>query len=623
MDRKRPNKIKLNLIVIFRYFGFISIIGFVLSALKTKVFIHLEQGLYYLSLLVFTKFVNRFIILATVSALIFISSGFLFFICLQKLGLRFQYERPVIAKLKAFLIILAGFLFYLGITALTLASKNLFSWQKILLLFFLTLAFSLGSKYLRYPNIVKVYNVIVTFFRYISIISFVVLILVNLSLFLYKMIYKPKGPNVILIIADALRADHLGCYGYEKVTSPNIDRFAAKSLIFLNAYTNASWTKPSIATLMTSLYPHQHGACYWKSSLSKQLETIAEFFKNSGYKTFAVQTNPVLSKDYGFDQGFDKYIQKTNAGADDVTASFIKWLEKNKKRKFFAYLHFFDTHAPYDAPEEYGQKFGARPDQLFRAGNFKTIDVRLMDLIGIKQEDKEGLVSLYDGAVNYVDSNFKNIIYKLEEMNLRNKTVIVFTSDHGEEFFEHNGYDHGHTQYQEIIKIPLIIGYGDNLIPEKIDKPVQLVDLMPIIFQIAGIKEKNEIFRGKDLSSIIRGARKEIFSEIILLGDEKKALIVNQWKLIENTGKVHSDTLELFGDITRYIIPGYRERYELYDLSTDPFEQKDLSNSEKLEVVKLRAVMRKYKYTEAVIRNEVIKDRNKKLEDIKSLGYIH
>ncbi|MCR4409646.1 MAG: sulfatase [Candidatus Saccharicenans sp.] len=605
--------------------GGICGLSLVFAFIRTDTLFLIKQGLIYLAILTLVKFSN--VVFVRAMFVIFI---FVFLCCgikklLKELGIGIVIEKAGQKRLKKLILLMLILLVFICLAIWIFKSKTFLKDQKELLLLLLGSSailiircFILSRR--DFSHLAGIIKGLPGFSAAVSIVFF---ISVNITLLILMVAKKPwPHPNVILIVADALRADHLGCYGYKRQTSPNIDQFASTGLMFERAYTNASWTQPAIATLMSSLYPHEHGACYWNDGLSDRLLTLAEIFKNAGYKTMTIQTNPILSRNYGFSQGFDIYSQKNQARAEEVAKYFINWLGKNKKHRFFAYLHFMDTHAPYNVPEEYGFAFRANANQIFKAGQFKPIDVRLMNLIGLRDEDRFGLLGLYDGAIKYLDINFGLIMERLKELNLLDNTLIIFTSDHGEELFEHNNFDHGHSQYQEILRIPLIIGYGSKLNPDKIAFPVQLVDLMPIILQIAYLKQKPELFEGYNLTDIVGGKRKEVFSEIILLGDEKKALITDNWKLIENSGRIHSDTLELYGDITRYVVPELKENYELYDLSADPGEKFNLAESNESQARKLKAILRKYKVRSDLIF-EPLKLKERRLEVMRSLGYIH
>jgi arylsulfatase A-like enzyme len=453
---------------------------------------------------------------------------------------------------------------------------------------------------------------------------FAFLILINMVTISQKLFASPSSPNILLIVADALRPDHLGCYGYDRATSPQIDKFATNALVFENAITNAPWTKPSMGSLFTSKYPHEHSAVYWTDSLPDKCLTLAEVFKNRNYATFAIQTNPAISENHNFRQGFQFYEEIILEKGEVVTSNFNTWVKKHKKKPFFAYLHYMDTHVPYNAPKEFSQIFGLRKDTLFTPGDFLTIDVRILEEIGLSQQDKENIVSLYDGAINYFDNNFKKILDHLNKLDILHNTIIILTSDHGEEFWEHNGFAHGHTVYNEVIQVPLIINCSNITRSNRVESYVQLIDLFPTLLDMTGIQNHFE-FRGNNLvASVLKNKdmKNEIFFEGVLFGSEKKGIIKDGWKLIENTGLKYDDTLNQIGDLTKYRYTEHKKGFELYNIDHDFQEKQNLIMNYPQIASKLKGHLRLFKITSPNFVMERKPDLEKKLKDLKSLGYI-
>jgi arylsulfatase A-like enzyme len=451
-----------------------------------------------------------------------------------------------------------------------------------------------------------------------------VFVLINILNSGQKLFYSPSGPNVILIVPDALRADHLGCYGYGRPTSPQIDKFAAEALLFEKAMSNSPWTKPSIGSVFTSMYPYEHKAFFWMDNLPDERLTLAEVFRNRNYATFAIQTNPSITEKHNFKQGFQYYRETVLEKGEVVTSSFNTWIKKHKKKPFFAYLHYMDTHVPYNAPQEFSQIFGLKDDTLFIPGEFKTIDVRLLGEMGLSKHDKQSLVNLYDAAIKYFDSNFAKIVDNLRKLGILNKTIIILTSDHGEEFWEHDGFAHGHTVYNELLHVPLIIGYSPHLPKRHIKSYVQLLDLFPTILSLAGIKNDSEL-RGRDLTSVSFANKKineEILFEGILYGSEKKGIIKNGWKLIENTGKKNKGTFYPLGDLTKYRYPEYEKGFELYNIDQDFSEKHNLINNYPKIATNLKKQLFVFRMSLPDIKQQRKTKLKEKLEDLKSLGYI-
>jgi choline-sulfatase len=454
--------------------------------------------------------------------------------------------------------------------------------------------------------------------------SLSIFLLLNILTFSQRLFVRPSGPNILLIVADALRPDHLGCYGYNRPTSPYIDKFAAEAVVFEKAMSNASWTKPSIGSVFTSLYPHEHQAFYWTDNLADRCLTLAEVFRNRNYVTFAIQTNPSITKNHNFKQGFQCYEEIIEEKGETVTSSFITWLDKKRKVPFLAYLHYMDTHVPYNAPQEFSRIFGLKDDSSLSPGKFKTFDIRMLGKMGLSPAEKTQLINIYDGAVKYFNCNFERIVEHLKKLGMLDKTVIILTSDHGEEFWEHDGFAHGHSLYREVAQVPLIVKYSSKLPAKRIKFCVQLLDLLPTILSMAGVRGEFE-FQGKNLIPSIfkdKQANEEILFEAILFGAEKKGLLKEGWKLIENTKERNGDTFELLGDVTKYIYPEHKEEYELYNVEQDFSEKNNLINNFPQIAIELRRALLKFRTNATVLPKAKKTKLKEKFEDLKTLGYI-
>jgi arylsulfatase A-like enzyme len=454
--------------------------------------------------------------------------------------------------------------------------------------------------------------------------SLSIFLVLNILTFSQRLLVHPSSPNILLIVADALRADHLGFYGYDRPTSPSIDKFAAEALVFEKAMSNSPWTKPSMGSVFTSLYPHEHGAMSWSSNLSDKCLTLAELLRNRNYLTFAIQTNPSITKNHNFKQGFQHYEEMVLEKSETVASNFNSWVKKIKKAPFFAYLHYMDTHVPYNAPKEFAQIFGLKDAALFTPGEFQTADVRLLNEIGLTEENKRNLLSLYDGAIKYFDHNFGKIIDNLKKQGILDKTIIILTADHGEEFWEHSGFAHGHNLYREVLHVPLIMKFSTKLPSKKINSFVQLIDIFPTVLRIAGIKYGFSC-RGYDLIRSAFGnkqADEQIFMEGILYGPKKKGLLKNGWMLIKNTKEKSVDTFDPLGDMTKYIYPKYGESFELYNINQDLSEKTNLIDDFPKIAMDLDRDLSRQSATTFVSAKEKKTKLKEKLEDLKTLGYI-
>jgi len=299
---------------------------------------------------------------------------------------------------------------------------------------------------------------------------------------------KPAGsagpPNVILLTVDTLRADRLSCYGYKYKTSPNIDRLVKKGTLFTNATTNVPLTSPSFCSLLTSQYPHQTGSIRNGIPMVDGIPTLATVFKQAGYHTAAILSNWPLKAHLsnlqaGFDIYDDDFHQKRwlffndERDAEGVTDRALEWLESGPQEPFFAWIHYSDPHAPYLRHKAF----------MF--------------------EDSNSDSARYDSEVAYTDYHMGRLIVRLEAAGLFDRSLVIFTSDHGESLGEHGYTGHGRKVYQPSMAVPLaVMGPG---LPEgaEEDGEVQLLDLMPTALSYAGIEFKGDML-GMDLIPVIK-----------------------------------------------------------------------------------------------------------------------
>ena len=267
-----------------------------------------------------------------------------------------------------------------------------------------------------------------------------------------------EHPNVLVLCVDTLRADHVGCYGYRRNTTPNLDAFAADGIVFENAISTCSWTLPATASLLTGLHPNTHGVLgNLRSYLVDAITTLPEYLSAFGVTTAAFSANNLVCAAVNYDQGFELFdeIQEDAAG---IHRDLFDWLDERGPHQFFGYVHYMEPHSPYDAPGDYRQHFD--PDYVERRDfggplpeNFRK---GLIDR-EFSPEQRQHLVNLYDAEIFYWDLQFQLLLDHLEAKDLLDKTVIIVTSDHGEEFFDHGGLGHGMKLFQELLHVPLIV----------------------------------------------------------------------------------------------------------------------------------------------------------------------
>jgi arylsulfatase A-like enzyme len=294
--------------------------------------------------------------------------------------------------------------------------------------------------------------------------------------------------NFLLIVVDALRHDHLGCYGYEKNTSPNIDSICERGIVFENAIAQATWTKPSMVSLFVSNYVKDHNITFFTDDYKKEnvgnilpasAVTLAETLSDKGYNTKGIVGNPVIKKGFGLEQGFGEYDYFFN---DDKSITFeaLDWINENKEGKFFLYLHYMAPHADYNPPREYKEKF---KDYYEGDIEFEGKHQDYFNNMTISKEDLEELIARYDGEINYADNEIGKIIGHLKKENIFNKTILVITSDHGEALGERGLIGHGHL-LNTVIQVPLII-YLPKQEHKKVKGIVELIDVSPsILFKL-------------------------------------------------------------------------------------------------------------------------------------------
>jgi len=318
----------------------------------------------------------------------------------------------------------------------------------------------------------------------------------------------PSPPNVVVVLIDALRADHLSAYGYERATSPNLELLAAESVVFTNAHAQSPWTKPSVPTLFTSLYPVQHGVyegeAHGRSGglesdvLGEHHDTLAEHFATAGYETVAWVNNAHLEEAHGFAQGFVRY-EHESFDAGEINSRFFEFLDTAGSRPFFAYLHYLDVHWPFQPGAEFRDRFGeADGSTLFDRKSWRGLRDGINNgTVVLSPADETRLGRLHDAAILAFDRRLGELVDALRQRGLLENTVLLITSDHGEELLDHGRVGHGGTLYREVIEIPLLVrvpGGRARLAHE----PARLVDVLPTLLAAAGLPEADGV-EGRDL----------------------------------------------------------------------------------------------------------------------------
>ena len=365
-----------------------------------------------------------------------------------------------------------------------------------------------------------------------------------------------RGPSVVLIVVDTLRADRLGLYGYGRGTSPALDDWARKGAVFERSFATSPWTLPSFGSIYTGLLPNRHGAGARVpekgappgrpvghmilhgekksfAGLDRAVPTLAELLRNHGYRTGAVVTNPFLHPLFGVARGFQEYdhlngsdseARRADAGVDCALA----WIAAHAEQRFFLLLHLFDPHMDYEAPPPFQGRFTRQYRSRF-SGPVRDTQAIRDDLGSLTAQDRVYVGAAYDEEVAFVDEQIGRLLRALETRDLLPRTLVLLTADHGEELFEHGGFGHGHAMHQELLWIPFI-AWGGAVRSARVSTPVSLVDVAPTILAAAGI-DPPAAMEGVSLwPTLTSGARpppRLLFAESP--GTEREEKIVVQW----------------------------------------------------------------------------------------------
>jgi len=324
---------------------------------------------------------------------------------------------------------------------------------------------------------------------------------------------REPGRKVILLTVDTLRSDVLTPYGADPKQSPHLQEFAADSVVFERAISAGSWTLPGSASMLTGLSVAVHQVRRLHTPLSEDIDTLAEYLQRNGLVTAAVGGNAHLaSPGLQFDQGFDRYyfqpmsyggslggkvynwyhhnLRTSGPATPWLTGMALDWLRENHDQDFFLWLHYFDPHLGYEPPEEYyerGQDDGGRVGYATTTKDLRRI--RNGEFVP-RMNERERIQGLYDAEVRYVDDGIGEILTELKSLGIYDETLIVFSSDHGEELFDHGGFEHGHTVFEELLDVPLIIkGSGDALpMGTRFADPVATESIVPTVLDLMGLR---------------------------------------------------------------------------------------------------------------------------------------
>jgi arylsulfatase A-like enzyme len=394
--------------------------------------------------------------------------------------------------------------------------------------------------------------------------------------------------SVILIGVDTLGAGHLGLYGSRRPTSPFLDRHARSGMVFDRAFSTSPWTLPSFASMFTGLLPSGHGVHVVLrresrehaleaagprkrpsrsqrrfAKLAASVPTLAEILAASGFTTTAIVQNPILRRDFGLDRGFGVYDFQagdnvSHRKADAVVARALESVDRHRlaDRRFFLFVHLFDPHLNYDAPKPFRGVFtrGIKSRLKLPVQGAKSIRGMISSLT---PADRQFIEAAHDEEVLSVDEQLRLLFEGLQARELDAEALVILTSDHGEEFFEHGGFEHGHTMFNELLRVPLIV-WGPGVAAGRESAPVSVADIAPTILDAVGVERSATMF-GVSLWPLLRDrraiGRRPLLAESTMYGSEQKTLILWPHKLV--------------------VGPAEGQR-ALFDIAADPGETDDL-----------------------------------------------
>jgi len=393
--------------------------------------------------------------------------------------------------------------------------------------------------------------------------------------------------NVLLIVADALRADHLGCYGRDDARSPRLDRLASEGVLFTDFSTVIPATLPSFSSLLTSRHPKDHGAVRNGFALDGSHPTMSEVFQAAGFETAAFVASYCISKEFGLARGFDRYDEDftTDTGlphnklvrrGEKISDAVIDWLGgRDRSKPFFAMVHYFDPHWPYDQPDPFRETFTPRGNIPGLGSIQNVLDARdfLKGGGGVPDQRCHDLHALYLGEIAFMDREIGRVLDTLGELGIEGETLVVFTSDHGETFWEHADYfDHGLFVYDSNARIPLIVRWPGRTgeASRRVRPPLSNIDLAPTLLDLAGLVVP-AAFDGRSFAGLITGENeiepRPIYSEACKPYQvEKGAPRANYYK----AKSVRSGKWKLV------YTPFLNDSRELYNVETDPTETTNL-----------------------------------------------
>jgi len=422
--------------------------------------------------------------------------------------------------------------------------------------------------------------------------------------------------NVIVVVVDTLRADHLGYHGYKRNTSPYLDELAQQGVVFDRALSNSSFTRESISALFTGSLPSMSGSTGWHAAPSDELETVGQVFSAAGYRT-AFFTNTIMLSHERYHEGFDvmELLAETgglSGGSHKLSARGLEFVAESPDEPFLLYLHYLDPHGPYEPPEEFQLRFAdtVHPDPVGLYTELRPEVPRYVaEGFGPGDPLFEDQQARYDAEIVDVDSSLRELMQGLDALGVKDDTLLVLTADHGEEFLEHGFVEHAWTLYEESIHVPLLFWAPGWLAAARVEQPVSLVDVLPTLTSLLGLPESGALDGVPlfDEQGLPASAVRPVVSEVLIRHrNVVRVAVVGRWKYHQArrwmTPERRSQLIKEVGERKLELAAAKRPfdpwgpivREELYDLEADPGETRDLSASEPERLAKMRAILAAY-----------------------------
>lgn len=435
-------------------------------------------------------------------------------------------------------------------------------------------------------------------------------------------------PNLLIVSLDTLRADHLGCYGHERKTSPVLDQLAADGTLFETFQAVAPYTLPTHATLFTGLMPARHGAVATRDRLdASRVSYLPRILADQGFVSAAFTGGGFLSDEFGFAHGFDRYGMvdpilpqddgpldgEPTAGGrrDHDLRAALRWIDAHQDERWFLFLHSFVVHE-YEAPLADRQQFERDPTAWPGLGAYVK-EEQWRDAPPDAEQVRQ-IRDRYDATLHYADRMLGRLFRALEQRGLMDRTLLVVTSDHGEEFWEHGALKHSATLYDEMLRVPLIIRAPGQPRGVRVTEPISQADLTPTLLDLLGLPPIDGA-DGRTRAGWIRGRAdpgqpSPLYAQIDTSMSRRTALRVGRFKLIQ-------------GDTTDDVERPARADWELFDLDADPAERNNLADELSGDAERLRRRLLDY---EQILRNSALRGPAAPLSDelqkrLEELGY--